>query len=322
MVVLNTNFGISITGKCNFGCRFCFKDARQLPKGQMSLEEFKSLILEIKRLSRVLERISKTGKIEKPSFRVHIGGGEPFLNPHAVEMVAFAVKHLGRNQVQLTTNMSRLPTTVEKAKELIIKLGKPRINLSIDREHLKFGEKVPEKTKAICTAARELKSKIGIISVVQNIYQIRHPWPKKVVHAIPAELKKGAEIRVEEYSLPRLSELFHYLKATAAGKNVPFPADLFPDSPIMPRKNKFPAARIIFVPGGKVYIAHTPDALHFPQLCIGNWQKESFYNILGENLPFKLEALRTWFIHPKKRKLLARYALRRFRTQRKKRRGR
>jgi len=325
---LYLTFDVNITGKCNFACKFCTQEGRGLPNKHMALREFKSLILEIKALSRR----------ENKKFRVCVAGGEPFINPNAVEMLAFAVKQLGAERVEVTTNISRFPTSREKAKELIAKLGKPKINLSIDREHLRFGRQMPERIRAACAAAKELSSRILIINVAQNKYQQKHPWPKDVVNAIPRELKKRAEIRLEQYSKLQLHELYSYLKAAAAGKKAHFPITLEFPVPLFDEIS-FPA-RIGFAPGGRAYMSNTPDALHFPQLSLGNWQREPMHSIIETNLPFKRNLLKEWLGYirlsgkmiapgiygidrpnPKKKQLFAQYALRRFRAQRKKRRG-
>ncbi len=196
-VDLETFFDVNITGKCNFRCKFCTTKSEKLPKKHMELQEFKCLILEIKKLS----------KQNKKNYGICVAGGEPFLNPNAVEMIAFAVKHLGRRNVEVTTNLSKFPLDKKKAKELMLKMGRPKINFSIDREHLKFGKRMPERIRSACIAAKELAVKVHIINVTQNKYQQAHPWPKEVVHIIPTSLKKKADIRLEQYSQSQLKPI-------------------------------------------------------------------------------------------------------------------
>ena len=329
-VELEAIFDVNITGRCNFRCKFCYQAGRGLPKDHMALQEFKDLIFEIEKLSK------RMGK----NFRICIAGGEPFLNPHAVEMAAFAVKHLGRRRVDITTNASKLPTDKEQVKQLIIKMGRPKINLSIDREHLRFGNKMPERIRAVCAAAKELKSRIGIINVAQNKYQQKKPWPREVARAIPQRLKKRADVRLEPYSAPSMKELYEYLEKAAAGKKTFFPMATFMHFPISMLDELSLPVKLYFIPGGKVFMGGTPDALHSPQFSIGNWKRESLQEVVDVNLPFKRNFLRTWFGYtrrsqelnppkwgsfdlPNKRKqqLFAQYALRRFKAQRKRRLG-
>ncbi len=96
-----------------------------------------------------------------------------------------------------------------------------------------------------------------------------------------------------------------------------------------------------FAPGGKVYLGNTPDALHFPQLSVGNWRRESLQNVVKVNVPFKRNFLKNWFgytrrsqkLNPpkwgsfdmpnkKKQQFFAKAALRQFKRQRKRRTGR
>jgi len=329
-VDLETFFDVNITGKCNFRCKFCTTKSEKLPKKHMGLQEFKDLILEIKQLS----------KQNKKNYGICVAGGEPFLNPNAVEMVAFAVKHLGRRNVEVTTNLSKFPTDKKKTKDLMIKMGRPKINFSIDREHLKFGKRIPKRIKAACTAAKELSVKVHIINVTQNKYQQTHPWPREIVNVIPASLKKKAEVRLEQYSRSDIKKLYDYLKNAAAGKKAHFPLTPMIKFPIPMFEELAVPVKLGFAPGGKVYLGNTPDALHFPQLSVGNWRRESLQSVVKVNNPFKRNFLRNWFGYPrrggkfnapewarfdmpnkKKQQLFAQSALRRFREQRKRRTG-
>lgn len=250
------NFALLITGRCNFACNFCLlKDKPKVEETDMSFGEFKRLIRDIKLLSH------KAGR----NFQTGIAGGEPFLHPKAVEMVSYAVKELGRENVTVTTNLSLFPTTKAEAVRLLRKMGRPEIHISIDFEHSKFGKAMPERIKALSSAAREVHSKIGLIVVAQNRSQQLRRWPREIAAVMPRELAKGAEKRVETYSSKKAENMRIFLQNLSTGKKMGHSVgskhrevsyrDFLPNP-----------VELIFYPRGRVFFHPQVLAFSIPQL--------------------------------------------------------
>ena len=71
-------------------------------------------------------------------------GGEPFLHKDIARILSFATQILGRDRVSVTTNFSQFPVSKEGVLSLLRKCGSPGLNLSIDREHLRFDSLAPK----------------------------------------------------------------------------------------------------------------------------------------------------------------------------------
>lgn len=278
---------ISLTAKCNFNCDFCFNRGT-LGRGAMSFEDFKIII----------DGLQKAGLRGVP---VCLGGGEPFLNPDAHKMVQYAVRRLGRENVSITTNGSMLPASPKDARRFIGRLHGAQINISIDREHLRFGKTRPEQIQVAIQAAKHLRNRISIISVARNEYEQAHPFPEEIDRVLPERLKAGAEIRMD-YGSP-LNESFreqyeHWKKRASGHEGIYTPMSLFYDLGIWPsvlgtpEKRAYPA--IEFCPNHKVRISPPRAGLRFPQLSLGNWKREPMTDILGKNLMQKREMLEEW----------------------------
>ena len=99
---------------------------------------------------------------------------------------------------------------------------------------------------------------------------------------------------------------------------------------------------VTFAPNGKAYLFAGMDVFHFPQLSLGSWKRESLFEIVEKNLPYKMNLIKPWFgmsriradkrhdwksrfterESPAKARLFGEYASRRFEAQAKKKRNR
>jgi MoaA/NifB/PqqE/SkfB family radical SAM enzyme len=152
---------------CNFQCRFCPTGDRELIKqtgryqGVLSLDLFKKCIDDLADFPSPL----KVLRLYKD--------GEPLLNPHLAQMVAYAKKSGKAPYIDTTTNGSLI--TPERMGPLV-EAGLDKINISIDgmsREHYKSFTKFDMNFEAL-------------VSNVQWLYQ--HRGNCEVVLKIPAEI--------------------------------------------------------------------------------------------------------------------------------------
>ncbi|MDO8646795.1 MAG: radical SAM protein [Candidatus Diapherotrites archaeon] len=292
-IQFSSNFGIDITPRCQFKCSFCFQDGRfgygNAGSGKdTTFEEFKGIIDQIRELGRI------TGK----EHSICVAGGEPFLNKDAPRMISYACGILGRKNVAVTTNYFLFSKNSGEVKALLEKCGRPRVNLSIDREHLRFDRQAPEKLKAIFSAIKSLGSRATVISVATNAYEKRHPWPAEISRIIPKEVRKESLasetlVRDEFYRGKRGGKVRQALVEATKGK----PGELQGYAlfgmgvPIMPGLSL--PVNVVFSPDGKSYL-FGQDYLYTPQLSLGSWKRESLRDILGKNLPFKMNMLKGW----------------------------
>ena len=324
-------FEIDTTTRCNFRCGFCSQDG-VARKGDIAVEDAKRLIKQIRTFCQ------KEGK----NIPVCLAGGEPFLHPNAVEIIAFAVKTLGRDNVEVTTNLSALPKTSGRVIRLFERIGKPKINLSLDREHLKFLKDAKTRIRAISEAAEKAGVRLHVVSVAENAYQQKHPWPREIAQAIPKKLRAKAEVRLEVHSPKHRKAFGPFLRDAIRGKEPRVPESLMLNMSITPfpvfRGHGIPAT-IAFAPDGRAYIFSQHRGFYFPQLSIGNWKREPLNAILNENLAYKHNMIRGWLglrkyntplrpgiriveePDPKKLRLFAKQAQRRFQRQKKPRRA-
>lgn len=126
VIPLSTPFIIFIDPSdiCNFRCKFCPTGDRELMRntagrnhGNMDFQLYKKIIHDI---SEFTDKI-KVLRLYKD--------GEPLLNPHFAEMVAYAKASGCCDRVDTTTNASLLTPELSKA---IITAGLDRINISIE----------------------------------------------------------------------------------------------------------------------------------------------------------------------------------------------
>lgn len=298
-------FVIDVTSRCNFRCSFCYKEGRERP-ADMSLQDFKH----------IMHQIASEFLFDKP--RICISGGEPFLNKHVVDMAQYAVRILGEGNVELTTNGSMLPRTDIGMSLLVGKLKGVKINLSVDEEHLQFGTHMKTRIETLMKRVKSGAINVNVISTTSRTPIYEEVVPESIRKLIPNT----------HIPLPRLD--FH----STQGSNVV--RDFFEkrargNLPIMPSSvmqilsfagitsNSFSPKRkvsLTFSSDGKVYIAQGFNALYFPQLSIGSWKRENLCDIISTNLPFKHAQLRQWLgtdlAHPKKRTLMAKYVVKRF----------
>jgi|GEM_PF-1640222 len=324
---------IRITSRCNFACDFCF--ARDEMRGpDMTFEEFKRVINQIDEASKRLG--------QKPL--ICVGGGEAFLHKEIEHMMSYAVGILGRDRVEITTNLSTFPTNSVAAERLLARMGFPKINMSIDREHLRFGKQVKEKILALSEAARRTKTTLTIIAVTKSPYERTHMWPRSIKRAIPGRLKlqvkndnSGYANRLEQYHAqnfePQMTEFINSLLEGKgnldASRRVRFSTNLMPHGWNLPQ-------RLTIANDGKVYIHAGVRALHSPLLSIGSWRRETLADMVNHALPYKRELIKNWigaqsfdgkerfgksFLKtirpdsPKKQKLFGRYVQKRYNSQ-------
>lgn len=102
---------ILVTGKCNYRCPFCHNEGQEKssPLGNMNYEDFK----------KVIDFLKNQHIIE-----LAISGGEPFVNPKAVEMIEYACMHLDCD-VSCATNLSLITNSD------IERLSKTRVKFNI-----------------------------------------------------------------------------------------------------------------------------------------------------------------------------------------------
>lgn len=312
---IQPQIGIMITSKCNFNCNWCFsKDQKIEPTKDMTFEEFKKIVEEIKNLSK------QTGV----KYKISISGGEPFLNPAAEKIINYATQTLGNEQVSVTTNLSLFPTNEKKTRELLLRLGRPIIDCSIDAEHLKFGKNVVEKIIALRKASTQTRTKVRVITVTTNPSK-KLILPREIKQALGFKLRFNSQVRTEFFSHPQSQELYDYLQKASNGKKVQIPNYALRGLGLHVENGKIRPPKIEFFPNGKIYIASILNAIHFPQLAIGSWKSEKLYTIINTNLPFKLNQIKNWFglnesqSGLKKKRLFAKYGLNRFERLKKKR---
>jgi hypothetical protein len=281
---------IRITSRCNFGCDFCF--ARDEMRGpDMTLNDFK----------RVINQIAETARLTGQKPNICVGGGEPFLHKDVERMMSYAVGILGRDNVEITTNLSKFPTNPDVAQRLLARMGYPKLNMSVDREHLKYGTKVPEKIAALVEAARRTGTHLGIITVGKSLYEKEHPFPKRIKRVVPGKLRlrlkndMGDSNRIEQYSLPHLTDKVRkFVSDLAQGK-----AKGFPPAAVSFSTNLMPLGLhrhqdLIFANDGKLYMHPGLRAFFSPLLSIGNWRRESFLEMTNQSLPYKRNMLMHW----------------------------
>lgn len=299
---------ILVTTRCNFGCSFCFNEGRG-PKKDMGLEDFKALV---------------DGLAERGNFRdVCIGGGEPFLHPRIFDMVQYAVKKLGVNSVSVTTNLSQFPLTVDGARQYLRRLHGAKLNVSIDREHLRFGKRFKQKLVALALASRATGRKIDVIAVARSRKEESQAAPHEIKQLIPVDVLGSVDVRREFFSDKETmrKQLSHW-KKTARGIDSTAPLKVrmaymavgfLMENPI--------GADVAFFPDRKAFIMPGPNrSLFFPQLSLGNWMREPVSDILGKNMLFKIGLVNEWLGQgvPQSRKLKgARFARTRVRAIRK-----
>ena len=274
---------IRVTSRCNFNCEFCF--ARDEVRGpDITFADFKRIINQIDEASKRLG--------QKPS--ICVGGGEPFLHKEIERMMSYAVGILGRDRVEITTNLSKIPTNPAEAEKLLARMGYPKINMSIDREHLRFGKQVKEKILSLAEAARRTGTKLGLISVATHPDEVGHFWPRSIKRVIPRKLKMGVkeyhsgyESRLEQYHGPKTNaqivEFIDSLVKGTAGKHRP-PMVIFYNTNLMPLGLHMPQ-KLSIANDGKVYICAGFRALFSPLLSIGSWRKENLADMVNHALP-------------------------------------
>jgi organic radical activating enzyme len=326
-------FSFNITSRCNMNCNFCFQHGREYNAGKdMTFEEFKYIVDQI--ASSTHEGVSK---------HICIGGGEPLLNKDLEKMSNYATRVLGRNNVSITTNLALFPITVPQVAALIQRLGSPVFNVSLDREHLRYGKEMEERVSAFFAAVRQLGVTAHVQNVAQTKYQEKHRWPRNIARLIPKEVREevakfNSYGRREFYSHRRaVKDMREYLAKLRKGKHVAVPPfNVVLSMGLAPAPGMKIPIEIHFSVDGKAYLFSGLGAFHAPQLSLGSWRRETLAEITQTNLPYKLNMLKHWFgmirignreknarfnfidrDNPRKAKAFGKYATRRFKAQKK-----
>jgi len=159
------NISIEPINTCNLECEFCSSPPKLLKRDlkAFNLDEFKKTIDEIKDVTHYLWLFL---------------AGEPFLNPHFCDMVAYATK----NNLHTTTSSNALLIDKEKARK-IVEAGLDNLIISFDGasketyEQMRLGgnfEKLQENIKFILKEKKKqgkLKPKIQLQFLVSKINQ-------------------------------------------------------------------------------------------------------------------------------------------------------
>jgi pyruvate-formate lyase-activating enzyme len=310
------NIEIDVTSRCNFACPMCFR--RTTDKGpDMKFSEFKKIIdglvhyrkRENERILRDFNLLPKNE--EKPKFvkfSLCVGGGEPFLNPKTPEMLAYAIRKLGREHISVTTNFSLLPDNVPEMVSFLKRCGFPNINISVDVEHLNEHGKIKSnpvpKLKAFFKAAKITGIKARVITTAVNAAQEKKPIPSRIKRHIPRRYLRSSYLG-EGYLRPdniRPANLKHIASSlnSVGGRNTRGPVGSLNQMRLMHALQLMPVyggsfPGINFLSNGKVRFV-TISYLQIPQLNIGNWKRESITDILRTNLPFRAhEVIRLFY---------------------------
>ncbi|MEI7961499.1 MAG: radical SAM protein [archaeon] len=332
-------FEIAVTSRCNMNCSFCLQHGRSYAEGKdMTLDEFKHLV----------DGIVEYKKKMNAPLRVCIAGREPFLNKDLAQMSRYAVEKLGRDVISITTNVALFPTNLTDAAFLLDRMGRPRFNLSIDREHLRYGKEMEARIRTFFTSAKQTGVKTEVINVAQTAYQQKHRFPKNIVHLIPKEIRETVatsyhhgrrEFYSNQHDKKIINDWLSKLKKGQAQQIPPYP--VVTGLGVAPLYGCNVPVAVTFSTNGRAYLFSQVDPLHFPQLSIGNWRRENIHDITHKNLPYKINMIKHWLgmirtgdVHkhqtlhhveqasPKKMKLFAEYATRRIKTQQKLKRNR
>ena len=285
-------FSFDITSRCNMDCNFCFQKGREYNIGKdMTFEEFKTIVDQIADLP--------NSGVKK---YVCLAGGEPLLNKDVERMSNYAVRKLGEHSVSITTNLALFPTNVSDAVALIQRLGSPIINVSIDREHLRYGKEMEARIKAFFAAVKQLDVRARVQNVAQTKYQEKYRWPKNIARLIPKEFKEKVSTndsygRREFYSHKKaVEEVRNYLGKLKAGEQVLRPPiGIMMGLGVAPPSVRGMPVSVNFTVNGKAYLFSGLTPFHAPQFAIGNWRKESLSELTQKNLPYKINIVRHWF---------------------------
>ena len=115
---------VSITQECNFACTYCVTSNHDQPlKTLLNTGTSNSKTLSVNDLSCLIERIHRLVNLKT----VRITGGEPLINPDAVQLVE-NIKRIGIYDIRLTTNGFLLPQYIQPLE----RAGLKSVNISID----------------------------------------------------------------------------------------------------------------------------------------------------------------------------------------------
>jgi len=269
------------------------------------------------------------------------------LNKDLEAMSRYAVKVLGRKNVSITTNLALFPTDLVGGVMQLMRLGMPRTNVSLDREHLRYGKEMEERVRAFFAAAKKIGIRVHIQNVAQTKYQEKHRWPRNIARLIPKALKEEVKNsrdfgRREFYSDKKsIKTIKDYSAQLKSGEHVGMlPFGVVMALGVFPLYGGRIPVEVHFSCDGKAYLFSGIDALHVPQLSLGSWRRETLQEIIRTNLPYKVNFIKSWLgmtrigpaqrhskfawpdkENPKKSKLFGKYVERKVKEQKARRRN-
>ncbi len=128
------------TDRCNLKCSMCFERLRK-PRPEMRLSDWQRIIDQIKRF--------------RP--RIHLSGGEPFLYPHIIDLIALIKRE--NLFLAITTN----GTFLDKHAGEIVARGVNRLHISIDGP-----EKIHDRIRGVSGTFKKLMTGLEKIQKLRN----------------------------------------------------------------------------------------------------------------------------------------------------------
>ena len=155
---------VEITNKCNLNCSFCSVD--NLPKKEMSIDEFKIVISKIKDYT--------------DNIYLHLKG-EPFLH-HALEEI-LSICDNEKMKVSITTN----GTLLDKRKDILLKHKIKQLNVSLHSEN-----NIPNYFNNVFNTCDEIKKNTTIVYRVWTLS--RNKIDKRIISALDNHYQLSDEV--------------------------------------------------------------------------------------------------------------------------------
>ncbi|MBN1493777.1 MAG: radical SAM protein, partial [Candidatus Omnitrophica bacterium] len=93
---------IDLTNRCNYDCLACW--CRSPLLGDKAMPDWeKKLTLPLPIIRGVIDDIAEMGGLEQVKL---VGGGEPFMHPDIVEIIAYIKEKIGKVDIDINTNFS------------------------------------------------------------------------------------------------------------------------------------------------------------------------------------------------------------------------
>jgi radical SAM protein with 4Fe4S-binding SPASM domain len=269
---------LNITNKCNLTCPYCYANAGQNDKNELTTEEIFKVLNSARNLSE--------------NVKINVSGGEPLLRPDIWD-IAKECKRLAFSVTLLTNGTLVTKQVAKKIKEHF-----DSVLLSIDSPIEKVHDRLRGKgsfKKAIAALKHLSKTKIPLklgttittqnISSIPDILKIRQIKPSMLSLNLLVGAGRGKRNAYLRPTNDEVLNLFKKLeKADKAGKDVPGFRDLQPAK--LTNGGNCRAGRNIFLvaSNGDVYPCH---ALERPELRAGNVRKQDIMDIFKNSKIFR-----------------------------------